>query len=131
MKNSRKISLFLFVFLLITAMAYSQNSIIEINNTNINVPETHDFGQFSERVFKKYIVKNNRNSAVTVSEIKIPAGFFANISEMNIAAGKKVILYIGIEPSIAEFEGDFEEKIIIKTNLITDIEVKVKGTFVK
>ena len=118
-------------FLLIPIISSSQNSIIEINNTNIAVPDTHDFGQFNERVYTKFIIKNNRNSTVVVSNINTPAGFFANISDMNIASNKKVILYIGVEPSISDFDGDFEEEIVIKTNLITDIVVKVKGSLIE
>ena len=50
---------------------------------------------------------------------------------MKIASGKKVVLYVGIEPSIADFEGNFEDKIVLKTNLINDIVIKIKGNLVK
>ena len=90
----------------------------------------YDFGEVTETSYIKYIIKNNRNSAVNVSNVVTPAGFFANISEMSIASGKKVILYVGIEPSLSDFEGDFEEEIIIKTNLVMDIVVKVKGNLI-
>ena len=118
-------------FLLFPLVSFSQNDIIEINNTSVDVPETYDFGQISETSYTKFIIKNNRGSIVKVSEIKTPSGFLANISEMNIGSGKKVILYVGIEPSIASFEGDFEEEIIIKTNLIMDIVIKLKGNLEK
>jgi hypothetical protein len=129
MKTSLKIFA-VTLLLIIPVISFSQDDIIEINNTSINVPGVYDFSQVTETAYTKYIIKNNRNSAVNVSDVVTPAGFFANISEMNIAAGKKVILYVGIEPSLADFEGDFEEEIIIKTNLIMDIVIKVKGSLV-
>lgn len=119
--------LIILLFALIPYVSFSQEQVIDINNTDISVPDIYDFGEISDRAFTKFIIKNNRNSAVTVSEILTPAGFFANISEMTIASDKKVILYIGLDPTFVEKEGNFEEKFVIKTNLIMDIEIKVKG----
>lgn len=129
MKTSVKIFAITLI-LIIPVFSFSQDNIIEINNTSIDVPEVYDFGEVTGTSYTKFIIKNNRNSAVNVSDIATSAGFFANISEMNIASGKKVILYVGIEPSLAEFEGDFANEIIIKTNLIMDIVIKVKGNLV-
>jgi len=130
MKN--KIAIILIVILgFSSSFLYAQEDIIEINNTNITVPETYDFGTISEVAYSKYIIKNNRNSAVAVSDIKTPAGFFASVSEKNIASGKKVILYFGLDPKHTEFDGNFVKCITIKTNLITDIVVELKGNIVK
>ncbi len=129
--NTYKLTfLFLFVFIFVNC-AVSQEDIVEINNTDIIVPQVYDFGDVDVTSYTKYIIKNNRNAPVNVKEVKTPAGFFANISDMNIAAGKKVILYIGLDPSFVEKEGVFENDIIIKTNLIMDIVIKVKGNIIK
>lgn len=130
MKN--KIAIILIAILgFSSSFLYAQEDIIEINNTNISVPETYDFGSITEAAYSKYIIKNNRNSAVIVSDIKTPAGFFASVSEMNIASGKKIILYFGLDPKHTDFSGVFVKCITIKTNLITDIVVEVKGNIVK
>lgn len=128
----KKIAFFLGVFLFVLSnLSFSQDFVIEINNTNITTVDTNDFSQVTDAVYQKYIIKNNRNSTVVVSEIKTPSGFFANISDMNIGAGKKVILYVGLDPRFFDAGGDFSESIIVKTNLIMDIVINVKGTVVK
>ncbi len=127
-----KIFIILFSFFgLNSIVLFSQEDIIEINNTSINVPDKYDFGNISEAAYSKYIIKNNRNSLVTISNIKTPPGFFATISNKSIAAGKKVILYFGLDPNHTDFDGDFNKNIVIKTNLITDIVVKMKGHITK
>jgi len=114
-----------------TTGLFAQDEIIEINSTNIDMPGVYDFGEINEAVYTKYIIKNNRSSAVIVSEVKTPSGFFANISDMNIAPNKKVILYVGLSPEYIDHVGAFEESIIIKTNLVMDIVVKLKGNIVE
>ncbi len=120
-----------FILLAFNVTFSQQDLIIEINNSNIKVPEVYDFGNVTDVVYAKYIIKNNRNSAVIVSEIVTPAGFFANIADMKIGAGKKVILYIGLKPDFVETKGNFENQIKIKTNLVSDIIINVKGNIVK
>ncbi len=110
---------------------FSQDAIIQINNTSISTISIHDFGEISDAAYTKYIIKNNRRTAVTVSEVKTPSGFFANISDMNIAAGKNVILYVGLDPKLVNKTGAFDEKIVIKTNLVIDIEIPLKGVIVE
>jgi hypothetical protein len=107
--------------------AQGQSDVIEINNTSIQTPETHDFGDVTEIEYVRYFIRNNRGSAVVVSNIKTPSGFFANISEMSIAPNKRVILYVGLDPSYVPEKGEFEKEIIISTNLVTNIVVQVKG----
>mgnify|MGYP000667709256 CR=1 FL=1 len=128
MKNIFK---FLLALAFLASFSLTSNAqiedVIEINNTNISVPNVYDFGDITEAVYTRYYIKNNRGSAVTVSNITTPAGFFANISDMNIASGKRVILYVGLEPSYVPEKGKFEKEIIIQTNLVTDIIIKLKG----
>ena len=107
---------------------FAQNNIIEINNTNISTPNEYDFGQVSDVAYCQYVIKNNRNTPVLVKDVVVPSGFFANISDSKIASGKKIILYVGLKPDMTGINGDFEKDIILKTNLITDITLKVKGT---
>lgn len=128
--NYKVLTAFLVFFSLNLIVSFAQDNIININNTKIEVPETYDFGEISETVHTKYLIKNNRNSTVVVSDIDTPAGFFASISKMSIAPGKKVILYFGLVPSQTNLDGNFNNKITIKTNLITDIEVKIKGNII-
>ncbi|MBN2892194.1 MAG: hypothetical protein JXL97_10025 [Bacteroidales bacterium] len=118
-------------FITISISSFSQEGVIEINNTSIDMPDIYSFGEITETAYTKYVIKNNRNSAVNVSEVNTPAGFFANISDMNIASGKKVILYVGVEPKLIEKSGDFDENIVIKTNLVMDIVINLKGTITK
>jgi hypothetical protein len=129
-----KTKYFFIVFIVIMFFqinTFSQDEgIIEINNTNIEIPEIHDFGTFSTTAMTKYIIKNNRSTPVVVSNIKTPVGFFANISDMNIAPNKKVILYVGLEPSYTEIKGNFEKEIVIETNLIMSIIIKLKGNII-
>ncbi len=110
---------------------YSQDLIIELNNSNIKVPEAYNFGDVTDVVYAKYIIKNSRNSAVTVSDVVTPPGFFANLADMRIGAGKRVILYIGLKPEFVEKDGNFEQQIKIKTNLVNDIIIPVKGNIIK
>jgi len=124
------IALLTFIFMQINIFS-QQEGIIEINNTNIVIPGAYDFGTFNTTATTKYIIKNNRNSPVIVSNIKTPVGFFANISDMNIAPNKKVILYVGLEPSYTEINGNFEKEIVIETNLIMSIIIKLKGNIIK
>ncbi len=118
-------------FIFFINFSLSQESLIEITNTNINVPDTYDFGEVIHNEHTKFIIKNSRSSAIVVSEIETPPGFFANISDMNIGAGKKVILYVGLKPEFIDDTGSFLEEIKIKTNLVMDIVIKVKGKIVK
>lgn len=120
----------LFVFLFFNT-ALSQDLVIEINNTNIAQIDTIDFGDISEVKYQKIIIKNNRNSTVKISEVITPSGFGANLSEMNIGADKKVVLYVGLDPRMVDFANEFSEKIVIKTNLIIDIEINIKGNIIE
>jgi hypothetical protein len=126
-----KIFIILSIIFTITSKIYSQENLIEVNNTSITMPKEYDFGEVSETAFTKYIIKNNRKSVLKISDIDTPAGFFANISQMQIKPGKKVVLYVGLAPEYVKKEGPFEQKISIKTNLITDIIIKIKGTVKK
>lgn len=123
----KKLSFILLSFFL-SSFAYSQDKIININTKNIEVPEVYDFGKISDNTYTQYVLKNNRNSAVVVSEITTPPGFFANISNKTIAPHKKSIVYVGLSPKATNFDDDFEAEIVIKTNLVTDIKIKLKGT---
>ena len=110
---------------------FAQDNVVEINNTNISTPDVYDFGQIDDVVYCQYVIKNNRNTPVLIKDVVVPSGFFANISDSKIASGKKIILYIGLKPNMTGIDGDFEKNIILKTNLITDITLKVKGTVIK
>jgi len=128
----KKISIILGFFIIVFfTTSFSQDFIIEINNTSISTVEVKDFGEVTDATYQKYIIKNNRNSAVVVSKIVTPSGFFANISDMNIATGRKVILYVGLDPQFSDQAGFFSESIVLKTNLIMDITIEVKGTVIK
>ncbi len=126
MKNINKLALLSILFL-IPFFSFSQEARIEINNTSISNPQVYNFKDVTQKVYAKYLIKNNRNSTVVISDIKTPAGFFANISTTDIGAGKQAVLYVGLDPDYVEISGEFEEKIILKTNLIKNIEVTIKG----
>lgn len=113
----------LFQFEIINA----QSDVIEINNTSITSPNEYDFGNIDSISYVKYTLKNNRNSAVTISDVKTPAGFFADISEMTIQPNKKITVFVGLDPDFVDFKGQFSKDIVIKTNLIMDIVITLKG----
>lgn len=119
---------FLLLSVFLSLIAYSQDNIININTKNIEVPAVYDFGKISDDAYTQYVLKNNRNSAVVVSDIITPPGFFANISNKTISPHKKSIVYVGLRPKATNFNDDFEAEIVIKTNLVTDIKIKLKGT---
>ena len=127
----KNILILVVIVLLSVGNVFSQDVIIQINNTSISSVNVHDFGEISESAYTKYIIKNNRRTAVIVSEVKTPSGFFATISDMNIAAGKNVILYAGLDPKLMNKVGAFDQKIVIKTNLVIDIEIPLKGIIVE
>lgn len=103
------------------------DEIIEINNTSINNPIICDFGQIDSIVYTKFFIKNNRASSVQINDTRIPSGFFVDFSDMTILPNKKITLYVGIDPRFVDLKGNFEKKIILKTNLVTDIEITLKG----
>ena len=103
------------------------DDLIEINNTSITNPIVCDFGQIDSIVYTKFIIKNNRATSVQINDTRIPSGFFVDFSDMTILPNKKITLYVGIDPRFVDLKGAFEKKIILKTNLVTDIEITLKG----
>lgn len=122
---------FLILSIFLPLFIYSQENIININTKNIEVPETYNFGDISDYAYTQFILKNNRNAAVVVSKIETPPGFFASVSNSTINSNKRTVLTVGLKASETGLADEFEEDIIIKTNLVTDIIVKVKGKIIK
>ena len=104
---------------------------IVIKNSTIVYPDVHDYGEIEEntRVVDKYIIINERESSVEIKNIKTPSGYMANISKSIINPSKKITLHLIIDSSWIDKKGDFIEKIIIKTNLVKDIVIEVRGTY--
>ena len=128
---------FIFLFLLIFAMNFQQLSAQEktkeivIKNSTIVYPEVYDYGEIEEntRVVSQYIIKNERESGVEIINIKTPPGYMASISKSIINSNKKITLHLIIDTSWIDKKGEFIEKIIIKTNLIKDIVIEVRGVY--
>ena len=104
---------------------------IVIKNSTIVYPEVHDYGEIEEdtRVVSQYIIKNERESGVEIKNIKTPPGYMASISKSIIKSNKKITLHLIIDTSWIDKKGEFTEKIIIKTNLIKDIVIEVRGIY--
>lgn len=120
----------LLICILLCSLNYikaQSSDLIEINNTSITNPIICDLGQIDSIVYTKFLIKNNRATTVQISDIKLPSGFFADFSDMTILPNKKVTLFVGVDPRFADLKGSFEKKIILKTNLVTDIEITLKG----
>ena len=110
---------------------YAQDNEINIKNTSIQNADIQDFGTIDQMSYKKLIINNQRSTVVIIKNIITPDGFFANISDMEIKPGKNAVLYIGIDPNWTTINGEFQDTIKIKTNLIKDIIIPVKGKITK
>lgn len=121
---------YFFIFWFLTLEAQKE-FLIEINQTSITELKPIDFGNIDSLVYEKVIIKNNRSSAVEIVDVKVPTGFFVDISDDKILPNKKIVVYVGLNPDFTEISGDFLKKVVLKTNLIADIEIPIKGCIKK
>jgi ribosomal protein S6 len=125
---------FLFIFLLSFNVLKAQNEFeIKIFDSTIQNAPIHDCGDIEKagREVLQYTIKNERKTDVEIINIKTPQGYMASTSTNVIESKDEATIYIMIERKFIENTGDFNEKIIIKTNLIQDIEIELKGVYLE
>ncbi len=111
----------------------SQSNIIQINNTQIIVPDTLNIGniQKGDQTYVQFIIINNRKNSVTISNIITPPGCGAQINSTILKPKSKTTLYVGFDTNwMSGVDSNFVYKIILKTNLIKDIIIPIKGKIV-
>lgn len=104
---------------------------IKIFDSSIQNAPVHDCGdiEIKAREVLQYIIKNERKTDIEIKNIKTPQGYMASVTTNLIEANDEAIVYIIIERRFIEDIGEFNEKILIQTNLIQDIEIEVKGVY--
>jgi len=97
--------------------------------SSIQQAPSHDCGDIEKeaRSMLVYTIKNERKTEIEIKNIKTPQGFFATSTETIIKAGKKTDIYVIIESKLISTKGEFNEKIIIETNLVENIVLDIKG----
>ncbi len=122
-----------------TSMAQDNNkdslktdNIIIITKTQIIQPPVYDFGEVQKgsQAYAKFIIKNQRPNTVEITNISTPSGFGASMQKPVIKPKGQSEIYIGFDSNWVEADSTFEETIILETNLIKNINIKVKGKII-
>ncbi len=109
--------------------SYAQtDNIIRITNTQIITPEVVDLGTINgEEKFVKILISNERNNTVEIKNISTPEGLSVSLKKNSFAPKSQTPLYIGIKPEINQDTGLIKKSIIIETNLIVPIVIKLRA----
>lgn len=134
MKNNiLKIWIFSALFIAVGFSTFAQENVGEIiiNTGNVEISDTVDFGNVAtgEQVMKKMTIKNKSKRTVEFTEMKAPTGYMVSISKKELKPNAKTTLIIGFAANWIEEEGDFKDVIILKSKVLSDIIVPVKGTY--
>jgi len=78
-----------------------------------------------------YKIVNKRKTDVEIKNVRAPQGYMASISSNTIEAKDEVTIQIMFDTQFIQKKGEFDEKIIIKTDLIQDIEIEIKGVYLQ
>jgi hypothetical protein len=108
------------------------DNIIIITKTQIVQPPTYDFGnvQKGSQAYAKFIIKNQRPNTIEITNIITPSGFGASMQKPVIKPKGQSEVYVGFDSNWIEADSTFEETIILETNLIKNISIKVKGKII-
>jgi len=121
-------------FILIFKNSFAQVEFeVKIFDSSIQTAPVHDCGEVknNSQEMLTYTIKNERKTDVEIKNIKIPQGYMASASSMEIDAKDEITLYIFLDTSFIEKTGEFSEKVVIETNLIQNIEIQIKGVYLE
>ena len=111
------------------SLSFAQaDNIIRITNTQIISPQVIDAGTINEEgKFIKILISNERNNTVEIKNINTPEGLSVSLKKQSFDPKSQTPLYIGIKPGSDQDTGLIKKSVIIETNLIVPIVIKIRA----
>ncbi len=115
-----------------TIAQLSSNTIV-LKNNEIEIPEIFDFGNIDNgtQMMEKFVIVNERETSVEITNLSTPTGYKVSVSKKELKPQSQTTVIVALDSNWIEHKGEFTEKIIIETNLVQDIVIEFKGTYLE
>jgi len=119
-------------FVFLSSKAQDEFEIL-IFDSSIQTAPVYNIGEIKNgsQEMLTYKIVNKRKTDVEIKNVRAPQGYMASISSNTIEAKDEVTIQIMFDTQFIQKKGEFDEKIIIKTDLIQDIEIEIKGVYLQ